>query len=154
YNEKSQIFEQALMQAMDLVHHPERTNQTFFRIQCELHPDHENRASADKYCLKFVDMAPLDQVPSDIQPGSELSRIVKELDDQVKSRGQIGAIPVMMVDGTDPDCPAFHWWVLAIPYSTKAAQKILENTKWGNVWWVSLSPPRHTRGSGKFVRVR
>ncbi|ESK83847.1 hypothetical protein Moror_13504 [Moniliophthora roreri MCA 2997] len=132
YCKKSGIFQQALMHAMDIMHHPERINQTFFYIECELHPDHENRASEDKYRLRETFMAPLDGTL--VYEGYQY---MKALDKQAKSRGHIGAIFVEMVDATDVHHPAVHRWLLAIPYSTKDAQKILEDTKWGNVWWAS-----------------
>ncbi|ESK90110.1 hypothetical protein Moror_7849 [Moniliophthora roreri MCA 2997] len=129
YCKKSGIFQQALMHAMDIVHHPERINQTFFYIECELHPDHENRASEDKYRLRETFMAPLDGTLV-----YESYQYMKVLDEQVKASGQIGPILVRMVDMTDSIA---QWRPLAIPYSTEAARKILEDTKWGDVWWAS-----------------
>ncbi|ESK90101.1 hypothetical protein Moror_7840 [Moniliophthora roreri MCA 2997] len=135
YRNKSGILQQALMQAMDVAHHPERINQTSFTIWCELHPDHKNRVSADKYRLKSVVMAPIGY----LQQRCEEHRDMKALDKQVKSSGQIGAILVRMMDVTNPIANDQYdqWWPLAIPYSTEAAQKILKDTKWGDVWWVS-----------------
>ncbi|EEB89491.1 hypothetical protein MPER_12402 [Moniliophthora perniciosa FA553] len=132
YRNKSGIFQQALMHAMDIVHHPERINQTYFRIECKLHPDHENR---DKYRLHYAFMKPLDAEIASSQQEYEGYQSVKELDEQLKSRGQIGAILVRIVDMTNS--LSSQWWPLAIPYTTQDAQKILKDTKWGNVWWRS-----------------
>jgi hypothetical protein len=137
---KLEIFRQAVMQATDIVNHPERVNTTFFCFECALHPNHENRASVDKYLLKSAIMRPLEEgVLPGVMGDMNFPQYLKVQDDLVKSRGQIGVIAVLMQDATDPDDVTNQWWPLAIPYSTKVAQEMLEDAKWGNVWWVSVS---------------
>uniref|UniRef100_A0A0W0FSA1 Uncharacterized protein n=1 Tax=Moniliophthora roreri TaxID=221103 RepID=A0A0W0FSA1_MONRR len=136
YTSKSEIFQQALMQAMDIVRYPERVNQTDVTIWCQLRPDHKICAPADKYRLKSASIMPLESAMRSFLQECEEYQSTKLLDEQVKSNGQIGAIPVRMVDATHLEY-TYCWWPLEIPYSTEEAQKILEDTKWGNVWWAS-----------------
>lgn len=128
------------MQALDVVNHPEIVNQKVFMIEVELHPEHEKRNSEDKYILKKGQMFPKDvlfEASSNMQTFAEY---VKIQDDLVKSRGQLGVVPVMMHDKTEGGKGASmpSMWPLALPCTQKEAKDILRTAE--SVVALSLMP--------------
>uniref|UniRef100_A0A0W0FS35 MYND-type domain-containing protein n=1 Tax=Moniliophthora roreri TaxID=221103 RepID=A0A0W0FS35_MONRR len=145
---KIDVFRQAVMHAMDVVNHPERVDQKVFLMECDLHPDHANRRPEDKYILKKGHMFPRDEVfrPDGGFNGGQHAHFLEYLkvqNDIVKRRGQLGVVPVIMLDVSCKDEGQMampNWWPLALPGMVEDARQILKDTKWGNVFWVRFTP--------------
>lgn len=134
--EKILIFRQAILHALRIsTPNPLDLDAKVFFLEFKLKPDHQNLPPQDQYTLIKGQMFDKTEIFDQDSTPFDQDGYIKLQDDKVKSRGQLGVVPVFMID---KDGASNATLPLALPLTMDQAQSCLKACGWDeNVFWVS-----------------
>lgn len=137
--EKIYIFRQAILHALRVSStRPLDISRKVFFLEFKLKANHQTLPPEDQYTLIKGQMYNKDDMFDDEHP-LDGDACIKLQHDTVTSRGQLGVVPVMMID---KDGEAKAVLPLALPFTLDQAQACLKACGWDEeVFWVSYTLP-------------